>query len=367
MRILIVSPTLNYGGAERVAAMWANGFIQKGHQVFFVTNIEDNCAYHLSSFVHILPLTKAKGGKFVKYINSVFLLRSYYKRYNPDVIIGIMYACSLLGKIAEIGLGIPVINTEHNSFERPPSQPMSWVDRIAKFYINYLYDAVTVLTEADKRYLNGRFKRVYVLPNPVFLMPLESISQKEKIVLAAGRLDAWIVKGFDVLIKAFGLLTKNEELRIKDLGWRLQIAGTGSDESLAYLKQLCKENGVEDTVDFLGVRTDIEELYKQSEIFVLSSRYEGFGLVLIEAMSQGCACVACDFHGRQHEIITDNSMGLCCGPDDVGSLSNQLRHMIVNDDYRETVQKESVKRSRYYCIDNVLERWDDIFSHLLHN
>ena len=145
----------------------------------------------------------------------------------------------------------------------------------------------------------------------------------------------------------------------------MQIAGTGSEESLQYLKQLCKKNGVEDSVDFLGFRTDIEELYKQSEIFVLSSRYEGFGLVLIEAMSQGCACIACDYKGRQREIITDDSMGLCCEPDKVEALASNIKKMIEDEEYRKSVQMNAIERSKYYSIDNIMDHWEALLTRIV--
>ena len=362
MKLLIVSPTLNFGGAERVAAIWANGFVNQGHQVFFVTNIEDSNVYQLSEQVHVLPLTRGQGVKFLKYIHSLSLLRSYYKDYRPDVIIGVMYACSLLAMIAALGLKIPVINTEHNSFERPRQYPMSFIDRVAKFYVNYFYDGITVLTRADLEVIRNRFKNVYVLPNPTFLTPLKNVPSKQNIVLAAGRLDAWRVKGFDVLIEAWGKLVDSLQFTVDSEGWKLQIAGTGSEKSLNYLKQLCKENGVESSVEFLGFRKDVEKLYQEASIFVLSSRYEGFGLVLIEAMSQGCACVACDYKGRQREIVEDDSIGLVCRPDDSDDLENKLRSVIENQDYRHLIQKKSLERARDYNLANIMKKWDEILA-----
>ena len=305
MTILIVSPTLNHGGAERVASLWAKGFAELGHEVFFVANIEKEEAYSLDKKIHLLPLAYPEGNKVVRYIGAIKRLRGYYEKYHPDVIIGVMYACTLLAKMAELGLDIPVINTEHSAFEQPMEYPMSLTDRISKYWLNYLYDGITVLTQVDHHLVGKRFKHVYVLPNPAFLKPLKKVPQKDRIVFAAGRLDAWQYKGFDLLIRAWANVVSSLNPQVSSEGWRLQIAGTGSKESLEYLKQLSKENGVEDTVDFLGFRTNIEELYKQSEIFVLSSRYEGFGMVLVEAMSQGCACVACDYKGRQREIFEE--------------------------------------------------------------
>ena len=194
--------------------------------------------------------------------------------------------------------------------------------------------------------------------------------------MAAGRLDDWHYKGFDVLIKSFAKLLNGSKVaeprskvksndiafKIREEGWKLQIAGTGSEESLNYLKQLCRENGVEDLVEFLGFRKDVEKLYQDASIFVLSSRYEGFGLVLIEAMSQGCACIACDYKGRQREIIQNDSQGLCCEPDDVDALAEAMRKMITDDEYRESIRNNAVERSKYYSLDNIIGKWDDLLN-----
>ena len=94
----------------------------------------------------------------------------------------------------------------------------------------------------------------------------------------------------------------------------------------------------------------------------MSSRYEGFGLVLIEAMSQGCACIACDYKGRQCEIIQNDSQGLCCEPDDVDALAEAMRKMITDDEYRESIRNNAVERSKYYSLDNIMGKWEDLLS-----
>ena len=105
---------------------------------------------------------------------------------------------------------------------------------------------------------------------------------------------------------------------------------------------------------------DFLKLYQKASIFVLSSRYEGFGLVLIEAMSQGCACIACDYKGRQREIIQNDSQGLCCEPDDVDALAEAMRKMMTDDQYRESVRKNAVERSKYYSLENTIQRWEKL-------
>ena len=311
--------------------------------------------------------------KIIKWGSAIINIRKIAQKERPDVIIGVMKTCSLVAKMGTIGMNIPIIMTEHNSFERPQSAPLSKNDYFFKYYVNRLYHHVTVLTTPDKEFIGDRLLHLSVMPNPLLLAPVTEIPSKEKVILAAGRLDDWQYKGFDVLIKAFSKLVQglrfkvqgslkpsSEELIVNSERWKLQIAGTGSEKSLNYLKGLCKENGVEDYVEFLGFQKDIEKLYQKASIFVLSSRYEGFGLVLIEAMSQGCACIACDYKGRQREIIQNDSQGLCCEPDDVDALAEAMRKMITDDQYRESVRMKAVERSKFYSLENTTQRWEEL-------
>ena len=403
MKLFIVQTYLGGGGAERVGVLLAKGLADYNHQVYMVTNLQDDQHYEVDSNVCLLNLVPSQKTKLQKWGGAIRQLRKLLKEYRPDCIIGIMELCSFIAKLASVGMKIPVIATEHNAFERPITAPLPLVQKFFKYKVNRIYDVVTVLTDADIRFIGNRLHNVHVMPNPLALKPVEQIPEKKKVVLAAGRLDAWYTKGFDVLIRAWARVVsssshseatdaafKRPEGRSKAAScvqgsnssqWRLQIAGTGSEESLQYLKQLCKENGVEDTVDFLGFRTDIEELYKQSEIFVLSSRYEGFGLVLIEAMSQGCACVACDYHGRQREILEELKdgrieelksgsyeeckNGILCPPEDVEALAKGIKRMMEDEEYRKSVQKNVIERSKFYSLDNTTIRWNSLLERIV--
>ena len=132
----------------------------------------------------------------------------------------------------------------------------------------------------------------------------------------------------------------------------------------------------------------MESLYKKASVFVLSSRYEGFGLVLIEAMSQGCACIACDYKGRQREIMEtlpgppclgrgaaeqnakggpffETSTGILCPPEDVEALVTAMRKMMDDDEYRESVRNNAVERSGYYDIKNIARQWEELLKRVV--
>ena len=368
MKIFIISSRLGYGGAEHVAIMWANGFKEHGHDVTLISNLYEEITFPINEDVKICNLVSTIDSSWKKWISAIKNVRILAKEQRPDIIISVMRICSMVAKVAVAGLGIPVIATEHNAYEWPDSNPMPFNARLFKFHLSKLYEGVTVLTNADKALVKNEMKNVTVIPNPLSLAPAESSNlHKENIVLAVGRLDAWKVKGFDILLQAWSKIISNKQLEIsnydysqdgKPSHWWLKIAGDGKKESFEYLMNLLPDaewvfndndndnksavwRSEKYRIEFLGFRKDIEELYKKSSIFVLSSRYEGFGLVLIEAMSQGCAPVACDYKGRQTEIlspsgderrktkdeksgieVTEN--GILCEPDDVEALVSAL-------------------------------------------
>lgn len=355
MKIFIVCTRLCFGGAERVAAMLANGLSQRGHQVTLIANLFDEITYPINSRVRILNLVASNQNKVRKWSSSIRLVRKYMKRYQPDVSIGILNTCSLIAKIAAIGLNIPVIMTEHDAFERPASAPFTFWKWFVKFQLNKIYRYVTVLTEADKKNIGKRLKSVYVMPNPLSLTPTVSIPPKEKIILAAGRLEDWHYKGFDLLIEAWG------KLSTKHPDWILQIAGVGTEKAQQFLIDLSIKNGITPhQFQLLGFKENIIDVYREAAIFVLSSRYEGFGLVLLEAMSQGCACIACDYKGRQHEIIRHENEGLLCMPEQVDDLVTKLNTVLTDIAYREKLQKNAIEASKRFLPNKIIDKWEKL-------
>lgn len=357
MKIAILVHNLTGGGAERVAAMWATGLNSRGHVVrVFISDRNSPITYKLPEGIGLTNTDYQHRNKFVRYVKKILLLHNSLKEFRPDVTIEVSPRWKR--RIAMIGVGGKKISTEHWSFERPKNAPVK-PKKINKIYLNRLYDYVTVLTQADKDVIGEQLRNVTVLPNPLSLISAKEMPPKKKVVLAAGRLDAWYYKGFDILIKAWAQIADKAD------GWKLQIAGNSKKDGLKFLQNLCVEKGVADSVEFLGYQDDILPFYKDASIFVLSSRYEAFGLVLIEAMSQGCACVACDYKGRQKEIILSEENGLTCKPEDIGDLSRAMLSLIQDDGKREVIGKNAIIRSMDFNIDKITEKWEKIFDKVL--
>ncbi len=225
--------------------------------------------------------------------------------------------------------------TDHNAYERPDGIKMKWRQQCNKFFDNRLFDLVTVLTKRDKEILTRKgINNVEILHNPLFLEPVKTVPCKQKIILACGRLDAWHYKGFDVLIKAW------RDIAPKYPDWKLRLIGHGSDQTKEFLYNIAGKDT--ENFEIVPYTTSIQKEYQDASIFVLSSRYEGWGLVMVEAMSQGCATIACDYNGRQAEVITDGENGLLCKPDNVDDLKRKISNLIEDEDLRHQIQEKAI-------------------------
>ena len=364
MRVLIAVRNLTGGGAERVASLWANGFADRGHHVSVVTYMRknDKVTYMLHKDICIFSIYNWLGMKLWWFLHNDYIMQHRFRRIikndKPDVIICVLPPWGRWAIMATKGMEIPIINTEHNSFETPVSAPMTSQMLHEKYVENKDYKIVTVLTEADRKLTIGKLDNVVVLPNPLTFNTSGNIDNKKCVILAAGRLSAWHYKGFDLLINAWGKVAK------KHPNWTLRIAGTGSIESQRFLKEVAAKTGIDKQIDFLGFCDNMLPQYQEASIFVLSSRYEGFGMVLIEAMSQGCAPIACDYKGRQRDIIRNEEEGICCNVEDVNGLSDAIEKMISDDNYRHSVQRKAIARSKDFSLDHIMDGWAEILKTL---
>lgn len=359
MKALLLTHTLNTGGAERVGANIANGLDKLGWDVIVLANNKGEITYPLNQSVKLKWFDTNSGNRLANGLRVFKQLRSIINEEKPDVIVEILHVFphELLLARRFSKWKCPIIITEHDSFERPASSPMSKYLYYKKWYLDKRFDYVTVLTEADKKYIGDKLQNVVVMYNPLFLSPLKSVPNKENIILSIGRLDAWHYKGFDILISAW------EEIHNEFPDWRLRIVGAGSNETLQYLNDIAK--GISN-IEFSDYTTNIVEEYKKAAIYCLSSRYEGWGLVMVEAMSQGCATIACDYKGRQSECITDGIDGLLCLTEDKSDLVRKLKDLITQDRLRYKIQENALKTSDRFKCDKIATNWDLFLKSAIH-
>lgn len=360
MKVLFASGTMGGGGAERVVSILANEFVTRGLEVSILV-VRGPSVYPLDSRVRLLPLyheeefTGTIVNKILRRFIYLYRLLTTLRAESPDVVIpvhggGWNGLFVLLGK----ALGKKVIASEHTSYSVLAGQPLCWFER---HFFYRLADTLTVLTETDYNYYSGFLNNVEVLPNPLGFPIYDLMSVRENTVLAAGELDRWYGKGLDILLSAFAIIAP------KYPSWCLQIAGTGSG-GRAYLENLAETLGVTSQVNFLGFKNDIDLTMRTSAVFALCSRYEGFGMVLLEAMSQGCACVSLDCSAGPVEMIDHQIDGLLVPAQDVTKLAETLEHLILDETLRDRLSTAARLKAAQFAASRITEKWFQLFRSL---
>jgi len=203
--------------------------------------------------------------------------------------------------------------------------------------------------------------RTDVIPNPVAPSPShgqdENAHLSAKSIVAVGRLHQQ--KGFDVLIEAFSKCVR------KHPGWRLVIFGEGPEREM--LESLVSRLGLEGKVSLPGRVRNPERVIGAAEIFVLSSRYEGFPNALLEAMTCGLPVIATDCHSGPAEIIRDGEDGLLVPVEDSGTISGVLIRLMDDPDERNRLGGNARTSVERFSLPNVMEKWEDLIRRVVLN
>ena len=218
-------------------------------------------------------------------------------------------------------------------------------------------DALVVLTADDERryaeFLSPA-PRLAHIPNTVYGGERGTANLDAPTILAAGRLTRQ--KGFDLLIDAFSRVAPHHPQ------WGLRICGRGP--LCRGLQKRIDRHGLADVVTLAGAARDLGEEMTRASIFVLSSRTEGFPLVLIEAMSHGMAVVAFDCPTGPRDVIDDHRNGILVAPRDIVALARGVGEMISNPELRRRCGTAARETGRAYTIDAIGPRWDTLFGQL---
>jgi glycosyltransferase involved in cell wall biosynthesis len=220
-------------------------------------------------------------------------------------------------------------------------------------------DALAVLTEEDRgdyaAALDGAPTKVVRLPNAVPPLSGERARPESKVAVAAGRLNSQ--KGFDLLIAAWRPVADAHP------DWQLRIYGRGLQR--AALRQQISDLGLSDEVLLLGPTRDLGEALSQGSVFVLSSRFEGFGIVVVEAMSKGLAVVSFDCPRGPGEIIDDGRDGVLVPAGDVEALSRALLGVVEDEERRRALGAAALESARRYDPETVGRDWAALLDDLV--
>ncbi len=273
-----------------------------------------------------------------------------------DVVVGVHAPLAVrLASLRRELPGVRLVGWIHNSFEAlfGPTSLYIGPDR-RRHYVYQLMklDATVVLCRHDaeqyRRY-DGLMQPT-VIYNPLTLTPGAPSSGTSHRFLAVGRFTP-LHKGFDLLIEAFHRFARHDAL------WRLDIVGEGPEEPL--LRELIVRYGLQERVALHPFTSDIQQYYSQAQVYVLSSRWEGFGLVLVEAMAHGVPVVSAALP-TSLEIMGDAALYF-----DVGDVAQMAERMLeaTRADWPRWSERAR-ERARRFDVEPIVEQWRNLFLRL---
>jgi glycosyltransferase involved in cell wall biosynthesis len=369
MRLLIFIYSLSSGGAERVTANLANHWAGKGWDIAVLTLApQSNDFYALHPAVKRIALELAGDSSntllgLVHNLRRMFALRRVLRQIKPDIVLGMMTTANILLALATWGL--PQVHAIGAERIHPPQWPLGAIWERLRGHTYGRLAAVTALTRESADWLNAHTsaRRVAVSPNAA-LWPLpmqspritpDSLCQAGRhLLLAVGRLEAQ--KGFDLLVDAFINLAK----RYPD--WDLVILGEGHQH--AALQDEVRAAGLEKRIFLPGRGGNVGEWYERADLYVMSSRFEGFPNTLAEAMAYGLPAVSFDCDTGPRDIICHEVDGLLVPPGDADALTAVLDRLMGDADLRQRFAERAVEARDRFSMGRIAGMWEELFEEI---
>ncbi|NGM64057.1 glycosyltransferase family 4 protein [Sphingobacterium sp. SGR-19] len=363
----------NSGGMERVLANKANYLVAQGHNVSIITTDQQGrpSYFPLDAAIRVYDLhinytddnTAGLVTKLFAYRRKQRLhkqrLAQHLNQLKADVVISMFdHDTSFLYKIKD---GSKKVLEIHFSRYKRLQYGRKGLWRIVDTFRNWQdkwiasrYDRFVVLTEEDRSYW-GKLPNIAVIPNANSFIPVAQADVAHKRAIAVGRYD--YQKGFDELITIWG------EVHQQYPDWKLDIFGKGPLE-----EQLCLQIrglGLENTVRLRPPVRDIEKAYCQSGLLVMTSRYEGLPMTLLEAQACGLPMVAYACKCGPGDIIQDGESGFLITEGDRDMMVARLIQLMEDEDLRRKMGAKAKVISANFTEDKVMQQWLNLFNRLM--
>ena len=378
MKIVYCLDSINsVGGIQRVTVLKANQLsVQPGNDVWVL--VADNSGeriFTLFPSVHFVDLAvnyyKDDWKSKWNVLKGIFIKRRIHKKrleaqlmqICPDIVVSV--GQSEKNILPRIKGKWATVREFHFTRDYRRRMARTWIEKFNSFIGEIIercftlrkYDRIVVLTQEDKSTNWRNIKQVVVIPNFISISFSSMSPLSEKRVIAIGRLT--YQKNFSSLVRAFADVAK----RFPE--WKLDIFGDGDEWSL--LSNLINKLSLEENVRLCGVTDHIEEKMLSSSILALSSRFEGFPLVLIEAMSCGLPCVSYSCPCGPKDIISDGVDGFIVPMENEVMLAEWIGYLIENVERRKEIGAAAYRKAQNYSIDRIISMWMNLFHSLVSN
>ncbi len=363
MKITLVIHAMGSGGAERVMSIIANYWASYGWQVTLMTFVGPSqpSFYTLDSRINVqqLDIAGSSANAIDAIVNTwqrIRALRAAIIASKPNVVISFMNTANVLTIMACWNSNIPVIVSEHTY---PAFADTGKVWKLLMKLTYHRADLVTLLTQdALPFYPTTQGYRSIVMPNPIITPLVEVTTEKllpSPTLIAIGRLHS--VKGFDILIQAF------HQIHNKYPDWHLSILGEGS--SRPELEELRAKLQLINRVHLPGQVQNVNAHLHQADIFVMSSRSEGFPMALCEAMACGLPVVSSDCPSGPREIIENGVNGVLVVTENVDELANGLDVLMSDPIKRQKLAQAAPQVLKRFGLEQVMVLWKEAIKQVI--
>ncbi len=353
MRILYITNGIcGVGGLERVLSVKASWLAGQPEIEVAVCSINEQDKTPFYSFSEkILRYNIDPGTGMVSYIRSyVKEIKKVLKEFRPDIVSvcddglkGILF--SRLWNHKDFGL----------IYERHVSRIINGKDSLIKRNIikwgTSGFDSVVLLTEGNRSEWNF-LKNITIISNPLSFPVKDRSDLKNKKVIAAGKITHQ--KGFDMLAEAWVKVKNNYP------DWEMHIYG-GESEASGIVDEIIKKNNLQKNFFVHKPEPDIRKKYLESSIYVMSSRYEGFGMVLTEAMSCGVPCISFDCPCGPSDIINHEEDGFLVPAGDTDILAERIQQLMNSYTLRYEMGRSARENCKRFEIEEIGRQWLDLF------
>lgn len=341
------------GGTERVLSILANGLVKRGYPIVIISMWgEKEPVFSCSHKIKRYRLSKEYPKGIKENVKNIIFLLQIVKKEKISLLVDVDLILTFYSLPVKICMPeLKRISWEHfNYYYR--FRKNNRLRRAAMRLAAAFSDVVLVLSKEDRKYyrehlkIRGRLCQIY---NPNTYEETVVQKPKEKLVFAAGRLTS--AKGFDYLLKSWRLLEKDFP------EWKLCIAGKGEEEAaLLAMKQQMNLKAVE----FVGNVEHIEAYYEKAAFFVLPSRNEGFGMVLIEAMAYENPVVSFSCKAGPKDIVTDGEDGYLVPTGDFKGFAVKMRCLMESKELREKMGRKAKESTKRFQVEGILNQWEDL-------
>lgn len=287
-------------------------------------------------------------------------IREMESKYRPDIIVS--YTTAYAMALLSCGLKAKLIMESHCARHRTGKDDGDKHGIVAGLFqrlhrhrslklVEEKATVVVALTEGDKKEWH-RARRTVLIPNLTSFLPRHDYSADSHTIIAVGSL--CYQKGYDMLLNAW------KKVHNIHNGWHLDIYGDGPMRN--EVESLIRDNGLEEAVTLRMPTNMIQERMAECSFLVLPSRYEGFGLVLTEAMMAGIPCVSMNCKYGPSEIIHNNEDGLLARENDTDDFASKILWMIEHPEERKSMAQRAYDNVQRYTPQRIMPLWEKLFN-----